>query len=759
MPGSHRARSVALFLCLLLASIGCASSSSPVGDESTGSLSLDLTIADRFQIDEVRWEITGNDMPAMMGTIDTGAPGSTASVEVFGIPEGDDFLITMEATSTNGELSCEGSANFDVVAGAATEVHVMLNCSEPGRLGGVRVNGKFNICAELAKVIVSPLQTSVGNDIDLHAEAIDQEGDPVAFLWSANGGSIAAPTQGQTTYTCTTVGYDEITITVSDDMFTYCTATWTVPITCVQGEGDLCEDVVCDDAEECTTDTCDPANGQCQSTPVNDGISCDDGAGTCMSGDCVDVDLCLGVVCDDLGECQNNACSPASGECEASDVPNGTSCDGGDGTCTGGECVDSDLCIGVVCDDLGECQLNACNSGTGLCEASDAPDGTTCADGTCQGGSCVATSSSLDVVYSGPPSAFADSEVELVVEISNNTGEPATDVVLVLDLPDDGSFVSVSPPNAPAGDSLTVNIGSVSAGGTVVVTLTWLAPGFETTLSSEATVSAAGAADVSDGVSVAVGTSTIVTGGATVAGTGLRNRASGTISITDVPSNAVVTRAVLVWALLFQEPVPSNQITFEGELVTADLTQTVSDRLCWNDFNTIGYAADVTALVSGNGDYIVSDPVNTVVRLDSSPISGLPLTDGASLIVFYGGPGLNAQVLSDFSYSAESGGSNFRMLDGVESVGGAATLYLAGPDGQAFIEEGEIMGAGSINIDDQWDGSDPQDGPDFAIGNLWDTDVYDVSSILPAGQSTLGVEFGTGPDCTGLSAIVLEVEQ
>ena len=53
--------------------------------------------------------------------------------------------------------------------GEATDIMVILSCKTPTRLGAVRVDGKFNICAELAKVVVSPLQTSVGNDIDLSA--------------------------------------------------------------------------------------------------------------------------------------------------------------------------------------------------------------------------------------------------------------------------------------------------------------------------------------------------------------------------------------------------------------------------------------------------------------------------------------------------------------------------------------------------------------------------------------------------------------
>ncbi|MGB5810637.1 MAG: hypothetical protein WBG86_08915, partial [Polyangiales bacterium] len=135
MPGSHPSRWIAFVLCGVFAAVGCSTSTSSP-DGSTGSLSLDLTVAGGFMIDEVMWKISGGEMEDMMGAINTSAPGSTASVEVFGIPPGDGYLIQMEAVSTDGKLTCKGSANFDVEVGVATPVHVMLNCKKPERFGG-----------------------------------------------------------------------------------------------------------------------------------------------------------------------------------------------------------------------------------------------------------------------------------------------------------------------------------------------------------------------------------------------------------------------------------------------------------------------------------------------------------------------------------------------------------------------------------------------------------------------------------------------
>jgi len=709
MPGFHSMRWLIFVVCGAHTAFGCASDT----QGESGSLSLELVINGDTEIDEVQWVITRGGEEIKDGVINTSANGATASVEAYGLPPGDGYTIMLEAVSTDGETTCKGKAMFSIQVGEVTEVHVMMNCKPPRRFGGVRVNGEFNICPVLRWADVSPLQTSVGNDIDLFAMATDEEGDAIAYMWSSGSGIIVDPMAASTTYTCTEVGGDEITILVTDDGGTYCMDMHTVPITCVPGDGDPCEGVICEDTgNECTAAACNPGTGECETSNIDDGTSCNEGAGTCMDGTCVDADLCMDVQCPDLGECQDNTCNPQTGECEASNVDNGTSCNQGAGMCMDGTCVQS---------------------------------GTT-----------------LAVDKTGPPAAFANQEFQFTVVVSNTGPGTATNVVLVDDLPDEGTFVSSDPAGLLDGDILTVDLGDIVASESVVITITWQAPDNETTLLNDAEASADNAAAASDSHAVEIGIQTVVTGGVTAAGTGLRNRDNGDIAITGVPAGAVVTRAVLTWALLYTSPVPGNQITFEGEVITADLTQTISANLCWGDTNTIGYAADVTGLVSGNGIYSITDPVNTVIREDSNPSPTFPLTDGATLIVFYGGIGFDDQVLSDFSYSAESTtlSENVRNLEAINSTGGAATLYLTGPDGQGnFGEEVRVTGSGELNFDNTWDGSDPQEGPDFAIGNLWDTDVHDVTSILPAGQTTLDINLGLGSDCTGLSAVALQVAQ
>ncbi|NND30936.1 MAG: hypothetical protein HKN97_20310, partial [Myxococcales bacterium] len=232
MPRWIRVRWLVGWLFIALAFAGCAADTS-----STGGLTIELELSDGTLIEEVTYAISGGDMDPMVGTINTSAPGSTASVEIYGIPGGGPYTIMMTATSADGETSCSGSTDFNVEVGLVTEVAVMLNCKPGQELGGVRVNGEFNFCADLVKVVVSPLQTSIGSEIDVFAMALDLEGDPIEYRWTGTGGSFADANAQETTFTCLQLGDQTITVTVSDDGFEFCDCMHTVDVTCVEDDG------------------------------------------------------------------------------------------------------------------------------------------------------------------------------------------------------------------------------------------------------------------------------------------------------------------------------------------------------------------------------------------------------------------------------------------------------------------------------------------------------------------------------------------
>lgn len=367
----------------------------------------------------------------------------------------------------------------------------------------------------------------------------------------------------------------------------------------------------------------------------------------------------------------------------------------------------------------------------------------------------------LSVTKTARPAVFTGQEFDFTIVVSNTGLQTATGVTLLDAVPSQGAFVSSNPSATPSGGTLTLDLGDISPGGSVNVTIRWKAPSQAATLQNRADASATNAASATGSATVQVGTQTVITGGATAAGTALRNRDDGTITIAGIPAGATVTRAVLVWVLLYSGTAPPGTITFQGTPITADLTASTSGTLCWGDSATIGYAADVTSLVSGNGLYAVTDPQRGTTREDADPEPVFPVTDGASLVVFYAGPGVNGQVFSDFNYNTNTAGAFQRAFSGINSVGGPATLFLAGPDGQNNSAETiAITGSGTISLSDTFEGSDPITGPSFSIGNLWDTDGHDVSSVVPAGQPTLTVSLGSQVgDCIGVSAAILVISQ
>jgi hypothetical protein len=202
---------------------------------------IDLDVSSEVEglepvINEVLWTIRGDDMAPMTGTIDTSDPNATASVEVFGLEQGN-YTIELEATSEDGETTCRGSEMFGVTVGVVTEVAVLLRCSVGPRFGAVRVNGWLNICPELTKAVVAPLQTSIGNEIIVSSQAEDVEGNPIEYSWTADRGPFANPSASATFYTCEQTGDDQLTISVTDDGFKHCVDSWTVDVTCVDGGG------------------------------------------------------------------------------------------------------------------------------------------------------------------------------------------------------------------------------------------------------------------------------------------------------------------------------------------------------------------------------------------------------------------------------------------------------------------------------------------------------------------------------------------
>lgn len=202
---------------------------------------------------------------------------------------------------------------------------------------------------------------------------------------------------------------------------------------CSQG---LCAGVDCNDDNECTEEACDFSDGTCSNEPVLEGTFCDfDGVqGICIAGECVE-DRCADDACNDDNPCTHDTCDPLDGSCTNTPVEDYSPCnleqdvqarsasdgdvdldggvdpdggadpdggvdpDGGigpdGGVPTAGYCLDGvcvrNYCFGSPCDDGNSCTNNYCDPEDGRCAHVDRTDGTPCMEdlGMCRDGSCI----------------------------------------------------------------------------------------------------------------------------------------------------------------------------------------------------------------------------------------------------------------------------------------------------------------------------------------------------------------------------------
>ena len=104
---------------------------------------------------------------------------------------------------------------------------------------------------------------------------------------------------------------------------------------------------------------------------------CDDGD-LCTQASYCDTAVCVGTAplnldCNDMNDCTVDACDPSTGACAHAAVADSpvVNCEDGD-LCTVGDVCSSGICVAgpvTPCDDGNDCTADACNPGTGLCEA------------------------------------------------------------------------------------------------------------------------------------------------------------------------------------------------------------------------------------------------------------------------------------------------------------------------------------------------------------------------------------------------------
>jgi len=289
--------------------------------DNTGSVGLNLTLSSGAVITSVQAVVSGSALSApITRTIPVAGNQSTVSALFGGLPAGT-YSIALSASTADGKTDCGGTANFTVLAGQTVGVTVPLTCNTDVTRGNVLVNGQFNSCPELTFVYVAPLQTDVGLQMVVEADATDADGDTVTYAWTATDGTFVSPSSGDTSYNCSASGDQTLTLTINDGG--NCATSLAVDVVCVAT-------AVCGDgnAETAKGEECDPPNGTTCSTNCQDivvacgngivqpGEQCDPANGTTCNAQCKNI-VCGDGVVEGTEQCEPPGTARGLGNCDA----------------------------------------------------------------------------------------------------------------------------------------------------------------------------------------------------------------------------------------------------------------------------------------------------------------------------------------------------------------------------------------------------------------------------------------------------------
>ncbi|MGI8807544.1 MAG: hypothetical protein ACR2KK_06835 [Acidimicrobiales bacterium] len=245
-----------------------------------------------------------------------------------------------------------------------------------------------------------------------------------------------------------------------------------------------------------------------------------------------------------------------------------------------------------------------------------------------------------------------------------------------------------------------------------------------------------------------------IRGGYVAAGTGLRNRGFGTISLTGIPAGATITKAYLTWAVLGGAELANFKTgTFKGVNITGAKAGQGANP-CWPGVTTgYSYRADVTAQVTGNGAYALSNFASGQTNGADPWTSGSapPLAEGASLFVVYTKATYPQTVIRFYNgYHMTDNTANAATLSvpfgfTASNPAGEARTTFIGADGQTASEPFSTVNGVSISAAD-WDGTDPPI-PRYSQGNLWDTDTVQLRDIVKPGHTSAAITVTGGGDC------------
>jgi cysteine-rich repeat protein len=201
--------------------------------------------------------------------------GSRATAAVRGIAAGTPWTLALEAASADGDVTCAGTASFEVLARQTTTLSTTLPCRS--RSGAPLLGGPGQRCNIIQSLAVAPTQTAVGGTVELSVATAAGERLGLHHAWTGSGGSFSDAAAAHTRFTCQEAGEHALALRVWDDS---CADRTTVVVRCTSldcGNGRLDPDESC---EPPGTSSCDPGCRNiagCGNTQIDPGEDCDDG--------------------------------------------------------------------------------------------------------------------------------------------------------------------------------------------------------------------------------------------------------------------------------------------------------------------------------------------------------------------------------------------------------------------------------------------------------------------------------------------------
>jgi hypothetical protein len=265
--------------------------------------------------------------------------------------------------------------------------------------------------------------------------------------------------------------------------------------------------------------------------------------------------------------------------------------------------------------------------------------------------------------------------------------------------------------------------------------------------------------------SAAIATTTLAPSYATkgrvaVAGTGMRGVGAGTLTIAGIPAGAKIKAAFLYWSVVDNAAPSSDAGLLDDTSITGTLLGS-GPSPCWPQAATHGFRADVKSIVTArtdpNGAYALAG------FPDSGDFSTAPSTEGATLVIVWKKKGelkrlvlindgldvtTTAGQIVSTTFTFAKNGKLFQAKAPVDAI-----FTVAGGDGQSpppTFADFTLFNGTTVGTDN-WDASD---------GDMQDTDQFDVSALVAAGDTSATGAIGmpaSGGDCIAWTTAILEV--